>query len=131
MADQQDNQKKEAFVGQQDRPDVQLDPDKPITSLRVRDLAALLGMPAKAGDKFFDKHPAAEYMTKHQVADKYVVKDVHDTERFKYLKDHILDTYHTLPPFRIPGPDPEIRQAIDLVVKEIAQLRQEVNQLKR
>lgn len=55
---------KEAFVAQADRPEVRLDLDMPINDLRVRDLAAILGLvggksPFEAGKTslkdFFDK----------------------------------------------------------------------------
>ena len=57
---------KEPFVSQQDRPEVTLKPDTPLSELRVRDLAAILGSAAAAtkspfevGNKpikdFFDK----------------------------------------------------------------------------
>jgi len=57
-------QSKEAFVSQADRPEVKLDLDMPINDLRVRDLAAILGLvggknPFEAGKTslkdFFDK----------------------------------------------------------------------------
>ena len=34
---------KEPFLPQSDRPDVKLDPDKPVSSLTVRDLKTILG----------------------------------------------------------------------------------------
>ena len=37
------SQSKEPFVGEGDRPQVRLDPDMPISELRVRDLTAILG----------------------------------------------------------------------------------------
>jgi hypothetical protein len=134
MTDQKDDQKKEAFVGQQDRPSLQLDPDQPITSLRVRDLAALMATPAKVvekhpeklTDKFFEKPFIVD--TKLFIHDKFALKDVHDS---KQIKD-IIDNLHTIPqPIQIPDPGPELRQTIDQLVKEVAQLRQEVSQLKR
>ena len=43
------DESKEPFVSQSDRPEVKLNPDAPITELRVRDLAAILGaMTAKS-----------------------------------------------------------------------------------
>ena len=41
MAKQEDG--KEPFVGAEDRPEVKIDLDMPVTDLRVRDLAAILG----------------------------------------------------------------------------------------
>lgn len=44
MADRnQDDDKKQPFIGSADRPEVRLDLDMPVTELRVRDLAAILG----------------------------------------------------------------------------------------
>ena len=61
---QRDDDKKQPFVGSADRPAVRLDLDMPLTELRVRDLAAILGhlgskSPFEAGKTpikdFFDK----------------------------------------------------------------------------
>lgn len=44
MAEQKKRgESKEAFVGAEDRPEVTIDPDRPITELKVRDLSAILG----------------------------------------------------------------------------------------
>ena len=62
--DPKNQSSKEAFVSQADRPEVKLDLDMPINDLRVRDLAAILGLvggksPFEAGKTplkdFFDK----------------------------------------------------------------------------
>lgn len=66
MTDQNQNDpgKKEPFIGSSDRPEVRIDLDMPLTDLRVRDLAAILGQlgsksPFEAGKTaikdFFDK----------------------------------------------------------------------------
>ena len=44
MAEQKKRgESKEAFVGAEERPEVTIDPDRPITELKVRDLSAILG----------------------------------------------------------------------------------------
>lgn len=64
MSEDNNDNRKEAFIGSADRPEVKLDLDMPVTELRVRDLAAILGhlgqkSPFEAGKTpikdFFDK----------------------------------------------------------------------------
>lgn len=64
MAQKDENERKEPFIGSSERPEVRLDLDMPVTELRVRDLAAILGhlgskSPFEAGKTpikdFFDK----------------------------------------------------------------------------
>jgi hypothetical protein len=64
MAQEDENERKEPFIGSSERPEVKLDLDMPVTELRVRDLAAILGhlgskSPFEAGKTpikdFFDK----------------------------------------------------------------------------
>jgi len=98
---EEQNQGKEPFVGQQDRPDVRLNPDDPITNLRVRDLAALLGGGAKS-----------------LILEGYGHKGVKD-----YGDTYVVGGGS--------GPDPTLRQTVDALVREVAQLREEVKQLRR
>lgn len=44
MADDKEKNSREPFVGKADRPEVRLNPDAPISELRVRDLAMILGL---------------------------------------------------------------------------------------
>jgi hypothetical protein len=57
MAEQKGPQGKGSFIGSQDRPDVKLNLDEPITNLRVRDLVALLGAGVIAKSVIADAHP--------------------------------------------------------------------------
>src|SRR3989442_15846975 len=50
-------EKKEPFISQEDRPEVKIDPDRPVSELRVRDLEAILvsGALKKFKDLKFEK----------------------------------------------------------------------------
>ena len=55
MADNDtDKTSKEPFVSQADRPEVRLKSDTPLSELRVRDLATLLGQLGRTGKDFWD-----------------------------------------------------------------------------
>ena len=122
MADEKESQRKQPFVGHQDRPEVGVNPDEPISSLRVRDLLALLKLGAKS--LVLDTQgPKSHFKDVIDAPPKHFIKEAYE----KDLKD-IADTYV------IGGsnvPDPTLRQTIDALVKEVAQLREEVNRLKR
>ena len=123
---EQSGSQKEPFVGAQDRPEMRLNPDEPITHLRVRDLIALLGVVGT-------KSVVAETPLGHKshlkdvldAAAKTAVKDVSDAWR-KEIKD-MADTYV------IGGGsiDPGLARTVDALVREVAQLREAVNQLRR
>lgn len=110
-----------AFVPQGDRPDVQLDPNRPIGELRVRDLSQLLG---QITIKKFDwKEPFKEF--KDHKHEKWEFK--HEWKEWKHEKwEH--------DPVVKPGPDnfPDPTQR-DPILNEIVQvvggLRQQIGQL--
>jgi hypothetical protein len=125
-------QSKEPFVGQQDRPEVGLNPDDPITSLRVRDLVALLGAGTKSAvlDAVVPKGAIKDLV---DYPPKGIAKEFHDAKQAKDGKDakDYVDA-HTVPLGRYGvDPDPGLRQAVDALVREVAQLREEVRQLRR
>jgi hypothetical protein len=126
MADEKESQRKQPFVGQQDRPEVGVNPDEPISNLRVRDLLTLLNLGAKS--LVLDTQvPKSHFKDVIDAPPKHFFKEAYDTKIQKEIKD-LADTYV------IGGsnvPDPTLRQAIDALVKEVAQLREEVNRLKR
>lgn len=119
---------REPFVSQGDRPEVRLDPDAPLSELRVRDLAAILGPMAgknpnfevgKTGLKdFFDK-PSPE-----------VAKDF-----LKEVKSEKLEIAETgFDPTALPGPDPRLDQVIQAVTgmnTQVSQLADQVAELQR
>lgn len=63
MADNPEG-RKEPFVGQGDRPQVRPDPDSPITELRVRDLASILGRTATKNPFEVGKTPIKDFFDK-------------------------------------------------------------------
>ena len=123
---EEQNQGKEPFVGQQDRPDVKLNPDDPITNLRVRDLAALLGGGAKSLilENYGNKGHLKDIL---DLPPKHYIKEANDAKLLKDVKDY-GDTYVV---GGGSGPDPTLRQTVDALVREVAQLREEVKQLRR
>jgi hypothetical protein len=137
MADEKESQRKQPFVGHQDRPEVGVNPDEPISSLRVRDLLALLKLGAKSLvlDTQGPKSHFKDVIDTQGQGPKSLFKDVIDAPPKHFIKEayekdlkDIADTYV------IGGsnvPDPTLRQTIDALVKEVAQLREEVNRLKR
>ena len=128
MAEQSGSHGKESFVGAQDRPEVRLNPDEPITSLRVRDLIALLGLGAVGTKSAILDLPGQKSHLKDvfDVPPKSVVKDISDASIRKEVKD-AADTYVT----GGGGVDPTLLRTVDALVREVAQLREAVNQLKR
>jgi hypothetical protein len=61
----EDNErKKEPFIGSSDRPEVKLDLDMPITDLRVRDLAAILGQIGSKSPFEVGKTPIKDFFDK-------------------------------------------------------------------
>jgi len=121
---EEQNQSKEPFVGQQDRPDIKLNPDDPITNLRVRDLAALLGGGAKS--LILESHKG-HLKDIFDSPPKHLIKEANDAKIAKDVKDY-GDTYTV---GGGSGPDPTLRQTVDALVREVAQLREEVKQLRR
>jgi hypothetical protein len=58
-------ERREPFVSQGDRPEVRLDPDAPLSELRVRDLAAILGPMAGKNPNFeVGKTPLKDFFDK-------------------------------------------------------------------
>jgi hypothetical protein len=119
---------KRPFVSEEERPEVKLDPDKPITELRVRDLTAILsGLTLK---KFDHKELLKEFKNeKHEL--KFELKDKNEKfEKFekiehdpvKYVFDTVVD------PTRI-GPDPALNQIIQTVAGLAAQVGKLANEV--
>src|SRR5262245_8559027 len=90
----------EPFVSHQDRPNVQ--PDTPLSELRVRDLQAILGsMAQKIADKKVEKNHYKEQLDKH--VEKFsLLKESIDNQ--KLWKD-IIDNIPHKPQVELP-PDP-------------------------
>ena len=159
MADKSES--KEPFVSKEDRPEVKLKPDTPLTELRVRDLAAILGAintknPFEAGKTplkdFFDKdfpEQAKDFIKeiKPEKLDKSEIKEIkgekHEKlekrEKFekpeiKELKNEKLESEPIFDPNKLPIPDPRLEQLIQAVAglaSQVSQLANQVEELRK
>jgi hypothetical protein len=106
--------KKEPFVPQSDRPDVQIDPSKRVSDLTVRDIQIIFGgSPLGPPGPPPGPGPLPPYKPfARDIVDKFIHKDVYKIEKIEH-KDWIFEVY-TWPQ---AGPDPTagIAQLINLV----------------
>jgi hypothetical protein len=151
---------KEPFVSQGDRPETKITPDMPITELRVRDLAAILGAaaaknPFEAGKTslkdFFDKpfpEVAKDYVKeikpeklekseikefKGEKNDKLEKREKLEKPEFKEVKSEKLEHGEVVVEPQRPVPDPRIDQLIQAVsglAKQVEVLTAHVEALK-
>jgi hypothetical protein len=144
------DQPKEPFVSAEDRPDVRINLDTPITELKVRDLAAIFGQgsqkdpfedPLKA---FFDKdfpEVAKDWTTdKPALWDKPPKSDKHEKlehkERKEFIKEIKVEKLEAEGGFqtgRPIGPDPRIDQVIAAVSRlthQVSELADQVKELR-
>ena len=105
---------KQPFVSTDDRPKVGMDPDTPISELRVRDLALLL----RGADDL--KLYEGEIIISYKDVQDSIQKLSHDYV-YKYVKDH---TYKTTPV-------KEFEYRFDQVVATVSGLQQQVGSLVR
>jgi hypothetical protein len=150
MMTEDQNERKEPFIGSADRPEVKLDLDMPVTELRVRDLAAILGQvgsksPFEVGKTplkdFFDKpfpevakdfvkELKIEKVEKPEKPEKFEKNEKHEKhEKYekrenKEFKLEKIEADGVFDPGRQfpPGPDPRFES----VIQTIAQLTQQV-----
>lgn len=80
MAERKEN--KETFVGSADRPDPNIDPDRPITELRVRDLSAIVGNLTLK--KWEIKEPIKEKLEKLEKPEKF--EKIEKLEKFEKIE---------------------------------------------
>ena len=127
MADQ-----KEPYVSQADRPEVKIDPDKPVSELRVRDLQAILGGSAiKKLEKFEHKDLKPEKYEKHEKFEKFEKFEHKDLKEFKFEKiEHepiLKQTFEPGPdPTRI---DPEVLAGLNQIIQTVGGLTKRVDEL--
>ena len=81
---------KQPYIGAEDRPEIELDPDTPLTQLRVRDLAQILSRRSPKIHPKFEGHSPLKEFLKHR-------------ESFAYDKDNPNAGYRYLPPPRKPS----------------------------
>ena len=145
---------KQAFVSKEDRPEVKITLDTPLTQLRVRELGAILGFLADKseifdGDKtslkdFFDKDfpevakdwikdiksdklekPEKEKNEKFEKNEKLEKNEKFEKREIKEIKVEKLETDGVFQQPGIPGPDPVMQQ----VIQALAGLTKQVSQL--
>lgn len=122
------DESKQAFVPPEDRPEVKLDPNAPISELRVRDLSAILGQAVLK--KFDIKEPFKEF--KDHKLEKFEIKE------FKFEKLEKLehekwwpDKYFEPPKLADGGPviDPSIGDTLGKLVQSVSGLTAQVDAL--
>ena len=142
---------REPFVAQEDRPEVRISLDTPISELHVRELSAILGYmaqksPFEAGKTslkdFFDKDfpevakdwakeikiekvEKPEKPEKAEKNEKLEKNEKHEHKEFKFEKLEKLESDGVIGPRLPPGPDPRI----DQVIQAVAGLAQQVSHL--
>ena len=125
-----DETAKEPFVSQADRPEVRLKSDTPLTELRVRDLATLLGQLGGTRKDFWDGKdwekddfdgPVIKWKDDKEFKDKEKEKDRRSKEKregklekreVKEVKAEKIELDGVFEPGILPGPDPRLDQVI-------------------
>lgn len=119
MEEESSQERKESFIGQGDRPEVRLDPNMPISELRVRDLASIL---SRAIYKPIIKELKYEKFEKHE---KFEIKELKPEkfEKNEKLEWEKLDKHPGFEQPFDPGsfPDPLPWQQLAEVVKGLSQ----------
>ena len=148
---------KEPYVSQEDRPEVRLKSDTPLTELTVRDLATLLGQLGPTRKDFWDGTDWAkndfdgpvikgkefkEYKDKDKEKEKEKEKDKDKREKVekpehKELKTEKIEKIEAdgvFEPAFAPGPDPRLDQVIEALSgldTRVAQLADQLEELKK
>ena len=159
MSESKKNQpeSKESFVSKEDRPEVKITLDTPLSELRVRELSSILGRmvgsksPFEVGKTplkdFFDKEfpEVAKDELKDAKSDKFEKNESKElkgdkNEKFekhekfekkeiKEIKAEKVEHDAVFDPGRIPGPDPRLETLIDAVAGLTKQVSQLSNQM--
>jgi hypothetical protein len=151
---------KEPFVSKQDRPDVKISLDTPITELRVRDLAGILGLGRGKDPNFENKEPIKDFFDKDfpEVAKDWLkevkfekVEKPEKPEKFekneklekiekrekseiKDFKNEKLERDPIFEPNFPQGPDPTLQQVIQTIAgltRQVSQLANQVQELQK
>lgn len=158
---QDPNQDKQPFVPKENRPEVKINLDTPLSELRVRELSAILGFMASKNPNFevgktslkdfFDKDfpEVAKDWLKEIKSDKFEKNEkleknekfekIEKLEKFEKVEkpekhEKIEIREPVFDPGKIPGPDPRLDQVIQLVAgltKQVAQLANQVEELQK
>jgi hypothetical protein len=123
-ADDREKSSREPFVGQGDRPEVRLNPDAPISELRVRDLASILGLGSRKDfwdgkdwqkDDFdgpINPKPWKEHKEHKEWKEWKEKPEKLEKREIKELKIEKLESDGVFDPGITPPPDPRIEQVI-------------------
>jgi len=114
----------EPFVGSGDRPESKLNPDTPLSELRVRDLATLLGSQATLKKLELPKEYKFE---KYEKYEKWEIKH----EPWEYVQKA---TFEGIPdPTQGIGPDPlgEIIKAVTGLQSQVSALNERLNEMQK
>jgi hypothetical protein len=124
---------KKPFVSQEDRPEVKLDPDRPIAELRVRDLATILGdaLTRKSLHKEFknEKFELKEFKHEHKEF-KNEKFEKNEKQEFDIIPKRVFE----------PGPDPtaggdpvinQVIQAVSGLAAQVSKLANQVAELEK
>jgi len=148
---------REPFVAQEDRPEVRISLDTPISELRVRELSAILGYmaqksPFEAGKTslkdFFDKDfpevakdwakeiktEKIEKPEKPEKAEKNEKLEKNEKHEHKEFKLEKLESDGAIYPRFPQGPDPRIDQVIQAVAglaQQVSELANQVEEMRR
>jgi hypothetical protein len=123
------DESKQAFVPPEDRPEVKLDPNAPISELRVRDLSAILGQAVLK--KFDIKEPFKEF--KDHKLEKFEIKEFKSEkiEKFEKLEHEKWwpDKFFEPPKLADGGPviDPTIGDTLGKLVESVSGLTAQVD----
>ena len=123
--------KKEPYVSQEDRPEVKIDPDTPLSQLRVRDIQVILGSGIlKKNENLEYKNLKHEKFEKHEKHEKF--------EHKEYIKEFVLDKHpiqdvfkpgfeQVIDPARIG--DPEMRAGLAQLIQLVGGLTKRIEEL--
>lgn len=132
---------KEPFVAQEDRPEVRIDPDTPVSELRVRDLSVILGpftkrlYPEVAKDFVNElKAVKVEKLEKLEKPEKWEKFEKHEKHELKEVKAEKVEIDLVADPVREIGPDPRFESVIQAVAglnRQVGQLADQLAELRR
>jgi hypothetical protein len=153
------DQPKQPFVAQDDRPEVRLQPDTPLSELRVRDLAALLGStkspffenkplikdffdkPFPEVNKDWVKDSKTEKLEKNELKDakgekheKLEKNEKQEKREIKEAKAEKLEHDGVFDPGDLGRPDPRLDQVIQAVAgltRQVGQLANQIEEMRK
>jgi hypothetical protein len=146
MADKEKEEKqtsRKPFVSEEDRPELRIKLDTPISELRVRELAAILRLGTRkdfwdgkdwikddfdGGIKWWDKEKDKEKEKEKEKVEKYEKPEIKEVKPEKLESDGVFDP--RLSPSHDPGFNQVIRSLAGLT-ERVSQLADQVEQLKK